>query len=145
MNHGLRTPKPLPNGKFSSIATGETPYAKSAQAILWKTYGEAMPVSYASYGGGSRRPNPGLFEVKNEQIKIYPNPTQDQISISWSEEVNLVNFIVYDIAGRVIFGEEIAEGVFSMSLNLSNAPPGILFFTFSDQKGGQYTRKVVRL
>ncbi len=130
--------------ELRSIAAGETPYAKSAQAILWKTYGEAMPVSYASYGGGSRRPNPGLSEEITQQIQIYPNPTQDKVTVAWPVEVNMTRFRIFDLTGRIIQERSLVGQDSGIEIDLS-ALNGVLVLELFDIKGKNYTQKILRL
>lgn len=113
--------------ELRSIAAGETPYAKSAQAILWKTYGEAMPVSYASYGGGSRRPNPELVSEQSNKLLAFPNPSSEAVFIQYGLDNPLQKgeIIISDLWGRTIWQSTLTQSKGQVEWTRSDVPAGI--------------------
>lgn len=68
----------------------------------------------------------GINYFAKEQIKIYPNPTQNRVNIDAPVKVDIR---VVDIVGKVVF-----EGKDVKSVNLENFTDGTYFFRISDQE-----------
>ena len=72
--------------------------------------------------------NPSLTTY---EIKLYPNPTNDQINIefnSLAEPLDEINVVVYDNWGRLIDTGSIIGGLYgSNTLSLSEFVPGIYY------------------
>ena len=70
--------------------------------------------------------NPSLTTY---EIKLYPNPTSDQINIEFSslaEPLDEINVVVYDNRGRLIDSGSILGGLYgSNTLTLNQFIPGI--------------------
>jgi 1,4-alpha-glucan branching enzyme len=60
--------------------------------------------------------------VLNEEIKIYPNPAQDEINITSSE--NFTEVQVYSVTGKQIFRQKTGS-VNQLKLNIEGSSPGI--------------------
>ena len=58
-----------------------------------------------------------LHELGNNRIAVFPNPTNDIININTS--LNDVNYVLYDLTGRVL---QRGEGVKREEVNISNYP-----------------------
>ncbi|MFT5337952.1 MAG: hypothetical protein ACJATA_000370 [Sphingobacteriales bacterium] len=74
---------------------------------------------------------------KNEieqNILIYPNPTNGLFSIQLSEDNNTGVFKIYNLNGALVRSEEVA-GETLIQLDINNHPKGIYFLTFSNEKG----------
>lgn len=74
------------------------------------------------------QPSIGVSEIAsvNNQIRVYPNPTADQLFIETTKfkESNL-DLVIYDMSGRVVKNEKIKYLNSPMSINLSELKAGI--------------------
>lgn len=90
--------------------------------------------------------NIGMLENvdANTQLKIYPNPTKNNITIDYqfSGKKN-ITFSLVDVMGKILIsGNKLCESKFNKNLNLSNYPKGIYCLKlFSDDK--QITRTII--
>jgi len=88
------------------------------------------------------------YDDSNFLLQLYPNPTVDKISFSFStEESTNITVEVFDISGRVILKpitRRIGEGQFSDFLNLEKYPPGIYIFKIRIGKD-VYSKEFIKL
>jgi hypothetical protein len=61
------------------------------------------------------------LSVSNEiafETRIFPNPANENISVSWAQDVRVDRIEVYDLTGRLIKGESIsADKIFTMDIS----------------------------
>ncbi len=72
--------------------------------------------------------------VLQPQIKIYPNPTSQEVGINLSEYAYSTKFIalsVLDANGSIIFSEPISNQLFTV--NITHLPAGLYFLLFRTQ------------
>lgn len=81
----------------------------------------------------------GLDENTTSQINIYPNPTNDQVTIDITEEMNLV---VVDPTGRVIIQKSIKP---QDSVNLNAYSSGLYLFQLSNNSGMRVSKLIRKL
>ncbi len=84
-----------------------------------------------------------LSEIKN--FLLYPNPTNCDLTISWTSiKNNNIRISISNLTGQRLFVEEIKSfaGKFNRTLNLKNYPKGIYLFHISTDNGS-YNRKIV--
>lgn len=74
---------------------------------------------------------------KSSQIKMYPNPFQDELNISLSPNEIGNQFKIVDILGRVVISGELT--VSENKLNLSDLNPGLYLFIYQD-----YSNKIIK-
>ncbi|MDL2308664.1 C10 family peptidase [Bacteroidales bacterium OttesenSCG-928-C03] len=75
-----------------------------------------------------------LQDVAKEKIVIYPNPTSNYTTIVMPEDVDNAVVSMFDIAGKIVFTDNIASGNASYKLNTSNFPSGIYILKITDGK-----------
>lgn len=101
--------------------------------------------SFTSYNGNGRnkiaRIHGSKLTTVNEQfhsssLTIYPNPSQGSCQLNLNANTEL---IIYDVYGRVLFQQALAEGVHQ--LDLSHEPNG-LYFISAINKGSVVTQKI---
>ena len=72
----------------------------------------------------------GLYEPKEPELKIYPNPFEDEISIHSVSPLS-GELTIRDELGRIVFKERFTE---NKTFNLSFLPEGIYFFSIETEK-----------
>jgi len=77
---------------------------------------------------------------------IFPNPTYDELNLSFRAEAKPASVRIAEPGGRVIFEENLPnfDGYYARQLDLQNATPGILLLTIQ-QEGRLVTKKIVLL
>ncbi len=74
----------------------------------------------------------GISEIVKDDIKIYPNPTSDFISLKLSSKNKIDEAIIYDNSGRLVLRKNIESGKIDLrSLNTGNY---LIYFTNTDIK-----------
>ena len=104
-----------------------------------------VPETYAIYPPEATSPSiqpPKFQEERNDsasvvatqgwKINLYPNPTQEGITIESSERINSLS--IYDIYGRVVL-EQIPTGAERLQINLNPLESGIYLLKVSNDQG----------
>ncbi|MDZ4203236.1 MAG: T9SS type A sorting domain-containing protein, partial [Bacteroidales bacterium] len=81
----------------------------------------------------------GLESVSVGKVKAYPNPFNEQVSITNTGE--LERLIVKNIFGQKVVEYDLNGRKY---INTSAFPKGIYLFIFSDNAGNQRTHKMVK-
>lgn len=80
-------------------------------------------------------------EIKQNSIKIFPNPFQDFLYIE-NEELNIESYIVYDVAGKLIENGSL-EGM-NNQINLEQSKSGFYILLLRDKEGNLYSQKLIK-
>ena len=110
-----------------------------------------------SFAGSPRLPAPDRWEENNEdniqifpsdkqepatnQIRIFPNPFEDEVQIKLDYAENQIISIV-NIHGNVLFNQPISNAV--IKLNLNWLSPGMYVLQIYDQNGSMHSTKIVK-
>jgi hypothetical protein len=80
----------------------------------------------------------GINDIaSSSDINVFPNPAQDQITFNLdASKVNSI--IIYDITGRLIESSPISSD--HITINTSDYPDGIYFYSFFDKKKNAVNR-----
>ncbi|MDW3649092.1 MAG: Ig-like domain-containing protein [Bacteroidia bacterium] len=73
------------------------------------------------------------------QIKLFPNPVQDQLNLSWSGDVRLSSISILNLLGEVTYKKEwdLADKSGSEQVDVSQLSPGMYFFYYEgDRESG---------
>ena len=103
----------------------------------FKSVGEYFTVTEAIYFNNGSVSTAGLFDIGKDLFEIYPNPTNDQVHISFSgSEAELT---VYDVQGKVVLKDRIQNnGIVS----LENFERGVYLFDFKNSNAHSVQRVV---
>ncbi|WP_300360185.1 ELWxxDGT repeat protein [Fluviicola sp.] len=103
----------------------------------FKSQGEYFTVTEAIYFNNGSVSTAGLPDIGEDLFEIYPNPTNDQVHISFSgSEAELT---VYDVQGKVVLKDNIQnQGIVS----LQNFERGVYLFDFRNSQGHSVQRVV---
>src|SRR5574344_1424713 len=81
--------------------------------------------------------------IENKEIKFFPNPVIDNITIQNNEnDINLVEIV--DLLGKVHVSLSI-ESNSDICINLSNLQKGVYFLKMSYNKNNSITKKIIKL
>ncbi len=78
---------------------------------------------------------------KEIEFQIFPNPTDDQINVSFSKDAKRCQVQIFDQTGRLIHFEKNVET--EMVISLGHLPAGMYFLKLVDQAGRQAIEKIV--
>jgi hypothetical protein len=87
-------------------------------------FGDALdPVN----GGYYKKDETEQTELTDAEVSLFPNPTSNEITITWTSQEEAISFAVLDIMGRVVF-----------SSNYVNGSSGQTSFNVKDLNAGTY-------
>jgi hypothetical protein len=103
----------------------------------FKSVGEYFTVTEAVYFNNGSVSTAGLADIGKNLFAIYPNPTNDQVHISFSGPD--AELTVYDVQGKIVLKDRIQnQGIIS----LQNFERGVYLFDFSNSNGHSVQRVV---
>nr|WP_294859111.1 T9SS type A sorting domain-containing protein [uncultured Fluviicola sp.] len=102
-----------------------------------KSLGEYFTVTEAIYFNNGHVSTAGLTDLGKDLFEIYPNPTNDQIHISFSGSA--AELIVYDLQGKVVLKDRIQN---NGTVSLQNFERGVYLFDFKNSQGHSIQRVV---
>jgi len=79
---------------------------------------------------------------EKEEFSIYPNPTSDLITIKFNDKVESRYFLLHDATGRIVLQKLINN---SLTIDISNIPPGIYFYEVRETQGAKVFGKLVKI
>jgi hypothetical protein len=82
-----------------------------------------------------------IMEIKPTELRVYPNPTNDRVTINFMEDPGTNEVIVLDIMGRTLQVEKTWIPYKGLEINLSGAVSGVYLIKVNN--GG--TPKVFRI
>jgi len=83
------------------------------------------------------------LKIKNEELKIYPNPANSDITLEFDSDINQnIEIQIYNILGTEVLSKQIFCQK-SVSLDVSRLKSGIYFVRVSDKKGLVYSNKLM--
>lgn len=85
------------------------------------------------------RPATGVYNLEDEQLTVYPNPSKGKITISSTEKI--IGFEIYNSVGEVIISE-LKTNNQSKSIDLSNYSKGIYVIRMNTGNKS-YTKKII--
>ena len=86
----------------------------------------------------------GVEDVKfNNEIKLYPNPVVDFLTIE-RDGTDLLNIIIFNSLGQELIITNLEKNVTSKIIDLSNLNNGIYFIKTSSRNGKSTIKKIIR-
>lgn len=86
----------------------------------------------------------GTNEIHSDtnSLSIFPNPANDFITIKLNDNVEFRHFLLHDATGRTVLKKLISK---SITIDISNIPPGIYFYEVREPKGEKVFGKLVKI
>ena len=75
------------------------------------------------------------------EVKVYPNPAQDQVFIELPDNIGKINFSLYDLMGREITREDVTEKSFAVQRN--ELPKGVYIYHIATPDGRRLSGKIL--
>ncbi len=103
----------------------------------FKSVGEYFTVTEAIYFNNGHVSTAGLADFENNLFEIYPNPTNDQVHISFSG--SNAELTVYDAQGKMVLKDRIQNQAI---ISMQNLERGVYLFDFKNSDGHTVQRVV---
>lgn len=90
--------------------------------------------------------NVGLNDhSSNEQLKVYPNPTNDICLMTYTGYAENAAIIIYDMRGQKVYSRYIGDisGTYSMTIDLTSVAKGVYYIKFEKDTENTFTRITV--
>ncbi|MCF7560274.1 spondin domain-containing protein [Sabulilitoribacter multivorans] len=126
-SYSLSNPATNPQGVVTSLVN-VTPFNSNKIGTLTFTYNSSTLSN-----------NNNAFET----IKIYPNPTNGNITISNIKNIELSTVQVYNVLGRLIKEISLKNGLNKVNLDLTSLNQGVYLLSLNDSNGRSKTQKLV--
>ena len=111
----------------------------SRSLFIAPNQGGKFKVTYESIPSGRT----GLAATPDDlKIRVFPNPTRNNINISGAENVNRIT--IMDLAGKVVL-EQTSFGQTSISINLENLQSGVYMVVLNQNSGAKSLRKIIKM
>lgn len=102
--------------------------------VYYKTPSEEWGTPYDFFSG--------INDVATVNIKIYPNPAEDRVQLSFNKErVNQLNII--NLQGKIVLTKEIQEITNQINLDISKLNNGIYFLELILDENRKYQKKLI--
>lgn len=79
------------------------------------------------------------FEENGSNIKVYPNPTNGMINISFSNGNTILNASVYNVAGQKLL--EVSN---TNKIDISNLSSGMYLLKMKDTENNSITKQIIK-
>jgi hypothetical protein len=90
--------------------------------------------------------NPATLNAMGNNIRVYPNPAEDQVSVSYFLGAKSdISFIIYDISGRTvetINQNDVSSGEHNMKIQLDGLPAGTYLIQMKSKTGSAYGKLI---
>ena len=85
---------------------------------------------------GLKKVTVGISELKEETLKVYPNPFIEKVELEWGRNIKNGSINLFDIYGRLVFNESKVSGN-SYLLRRNELAKGVYFVEVKD--GNQFS------
>jgi Secretion system C-terminal sorting domain len=75
--------------------------------------------------------------------KIYPNPAQDQLSVTYTQREHPLRLVLYDVLGKAVLSETLAPNTTATTVLLEGLVSGLYTCKLYDGKALLYGTKIV--
>ena len=110
-------------------------YAYGGQTYWYYKYVYMMPISPVS-----RPANSGIDALQPVSVSLWPNPATEVVNVRFGSAVAAAEADLYDLTGRLVSRQAIAQGSTSLTLPVSQLPQG----TYLLRIGSNSSKIVVR-
>ena len=87
----------------------------------------------------------GIEEESNGSVfELYPNPSQDFVTATWSESLDVKQIIAYDLKGQIVQQTVITQHANSSEINASEFSKGVYLIELRTETGSQMKRLIIQ-
>jgi hypothetical protein len=86
----------------------------------------------------------GLKSTRDDAIGVFPNPTQNQVEISWNIDNQIKDFQILNQIGQLVSQFKVSPDQTSISLELKNYPKGIYHVIGLTGDGNRISKSIVK-
>jgi O-glycosyl hydrolase len=129
-----------PDLQFTPYVTDGTQNMKAQPKVKAGEIFTLPPLSVVTFVSESNSPSSVIENATTLDVKVYPNPVVDQVSISSNSHVSKV--VLYDILGKEI-QQQNGNGATSVQLGMSALPKGVYVLNV-ETEGGGVSRKIIK-
>ena len=80
------------------------------------------------------------FTIQNEMLSVYPNPVKDQLSLSFTNDIEPESVELYDLAGRLVSTKHNSME----SIDMSTMPAGVFMLRVTMKDGTSHHEKILK-
>ena len=123
-----------------SILSSAGEVGKTDKMTLSWTLGE-LAVNKASSGnfifteGFQQGDNNSIIYSTDEKLIVWPNPSEDFVSVNWTISEGQNNLCLTDLNGKMISLKQVTSIQNHSSLDITGVRPGVYFLTLQDNSG----------
>ncbi len=124
--------------KFEDFADASMPYMYHCHILMHEDDG--MMGSFVVVDSTTI----GVTEIENIKIKVYPNPGDEYIDITYDEGpvLSFTKFVVSDVMGRVIIPDQLKVNQNTIRINTSDIAEGLYLLSIEGDKKN-IVRKII--
>lgn len=80
----------------------------------------------------------GITDIKDISFEVFPNPTTDYITISFSEKLDISNIAITNTLGKKIQFQTFDNLITEATFNLKDEPKGVYYFQVEDSESNNF-------
>jgi len=134
------------NGTYANVATGTSytatqngRYRSIAQGTACNSAPSSAQQMIITGTGNPNNPN-------NFNIRVYPNPVHNTLTIDSIPLTYKVSLVIYDAAGRTVMpARQLTQANNRASVDIGHLPAGIYFVGIYDMKNNEYIKKGIKV
>jgi len=84
------------------------------------------------------------FDAAAMKPSVYPNPTDNLLTVELSNGAGITHAVVYDLQGRIVADMSNAGGRSTATVNVHSIPAGVYLLRVTDTDGKEYHQKIVK-
>ncbi|MCB0814685.1 MAG: T9SS type A sorting domain-containing protein, partial [Flavobacteriales bacterium] len=74
-------------------------------------------------------------------VRLFPNPTDDRLQVSWEAPVERGEVVVHDTAGREVLRQRVGPGDTRLMLNVQDLPAGPYLLQLNERPAQRFTKR----
>ncbi|MBR4912190.1 MAG: leucine-rich repeat domain-containing protein [Bacteroidales bacterium] len=126
------------NGVYSTFNDWDSIYVR---VPCGKTAVYQSAPKWSSYNNLIYEECVGVEDHELADFKVYPNPVDDVLYMNMDNSMDIMNIVLYDLQGRVIYFQNSSN---SPILNVKSLPSGVYMLRVTDMGRHDYWRKIVK-
>lgn len=126
------------NGVYSTFNDWDSIYVR---VPCGKTAVYQSAPKWSSYNNLIYEECVGVEDHELADFKVYPNPVDDVLYMNMDNSMDIMNIVLYDLQGRVIYFQNSSN---SPILNVKSLPSGVYMLRVTDKNKQDYWQKIIK-